>query len=71
MVAKPNETLEEYVEWLRSKLADERDVVLIGHSNGGRIAIAFADRYPEKISKLILIDSAGIVHKCIAASNSV
>lgn len=55
-------TLEEYVEWLRGKLVDEKDVVLVGHSNGGRIAIAFIDRYPEKVSKLILIDSAGIVH---------
>jgi len=37
-------------------------VILIGHSNGGRIALNFAIKYPEKFEKLILIDSAGIYH---------
>ena len=35
-------------------------VILIGHSNGGRIALNFAIKHPEKLEKLILIDSAGI-----------
>ncbi len=33
---------------------------LIGHSFGGRIAINLAANFPEKVEKLILIDSAGI-----------
>lgn len=33
---------------------------IIAHSFGGRIAIWFAANYPEKINKLILINSAGI-----------
>src|SRR3989344_512838 len=37
-------------------------VILIGHSNGGRIALNFAIKYPEKIEKLIMIDSSGIYH---------
>ena len=55
-------TLDEYVEWLRDKLEKENEVVLIGHSNGGRIAIAFAAKYPGLLKQLILIDSAGIYH---------
>ncbi len=33
---------------------------LIGHSNGGRVAIAMAASEPERVSQMILIDSAGI-----------
>lgn len=56
-------SIENYINWLRDIVDKEKDkVILIGHSNGGRIAINFAIKYPEKISKLILIDSAGIYH---------
>ncbi|MDE0084094.1 MAG: alpha/beta hydrolase [Candidatus Poribacteria bacterium] len=34
---------------------------LIGHSYGGRISIVMAAEEPEKIDKLILVDSAGII----------
>lgn len=55
--------LDDYVEWVKNELRDEEmPIVLLGHSNGGRISIAFAAKYPEKVKKLILIDSAGIYH---------
>lgn len=54
-------TLDDYVEWLKDKVGKEK-AVLIGHSNGGRIALAFALKYPEGLKHLILIDSAGIYH---------
>ena len=54
--------IDDYVNWLFKLLEKEKDVVLIGHSNGGRIAMAFSIRYPGKVSKLVLIDSAGIYH---------
>jgi pimeloyl-ACP methyl ester carboxylesterase len=55
--------LSDYVKWLKNIVSKETDkVVLIGHSNGGRIALAFTNQYPEKVEKLILIDSAGIYH---------
>lgn len=55
--------LSNYVKWLKKITDKEKDkVILIGHSNGGRIALAFTNLYPEKIKKLILIDSAGIYH---------
>lgn len=55
--------LDNYVEWLKRVVDKQKDkVILIGHSNGGRISLAFAAKYSSKISKLILIDSAGIYH---------
>ena len=55
--------LDNYVNWLKKITDRQKDkVILIGHSNGGRIALAFANQHPEKVEKLILIDSAGIYH---------
>lgn len=54
--------LEDYVEWLKKKIGSKK-VILIGHSNGGRIAIAFTIKHPENVEKLILMDSGGIYHK--------
>lgn len=55
--------LEKYVEWLKKEVDKEKErVVLIGHSNGGRISLAFAHKYPQKVEKMILIDSAGVYH---------
>lgn len=51
--------LDDYVDWLEGVLPQE-PVVLIGHSNGGRIAIAFTAKYPQRVKKLILVDSAGL-----------
>lgn len=55
--------LDQYVKWLK-RIADKekKPVILLGHSNGGRISLAFAHKYPEKVEQLILIDSAGIYH---------
>lgn len=55
--------IETYVEWLNDKLGNEKSVTIAGHSNGGRIALAFSLKYPEKVKQLILIDSAGIYHR--------
>ncbi len=53
--------LGDYAEWLKGKVGKEK-VVLIGHSNGGRISLTFALKYPNLVERLILIDSAGIYH---------
>lgn len=55
-------TLEDYVSWLKKLLEKEDKVILVGHSNGGRIALAFGLKYPEKVWHLVLIDSAGVYH---------
>ncbi len=41
-------------------LMDLKKVHLAGHSWGGGWAIAFADRYPNRVDKIILIDSSGL-----------
>ena len=46
-----------------SKNEIAKNMILIGHSFGGRIAIKYAARYPEKVDKLILTGAAGIKHK--------
>jgi pimeloyl-ACP methyl ester carboxylesterase len=37
-----------------------RPAALIGHSNGGRVAIAMAASESQRVSRMILVDSAGI-----------
>jgi pimeloyl-ACP methyl ester carboxylesterase len=52
----------DYAEHLRQWL-DERGlerIALVGHSFGGRVAIVFAARWPERVTKLVLVASAGI-----------
>ncbi len=56
--------INKYASWLQKELGKENGkVILLGHSNGGRIAAYFAAQHPEKIRKLILINAAGIYHK--------
>lgn len=47
--------IEEYVKAMGLK-----DFILIGHSLGGAVAMAYAIRNPDKVKKLILIDSAPV-----------
>ncbi len=52
----------EYADWTRA-LMDELELdrpSIVGHSNGGRIAIHLASHHPERVDKLILVDAAGI-----------
>jgi pimeloyl-ACP methyl ester carboxylesterase len=53
-------TLDDYVRWLEEKTAAYDKVILYGHSNGGRISLAYTAQHPEKVERLILEDSAGI-----------
>lgn len=53
--------LDDYVDWLKKKIGN-KIAILLSHSNGGRIALAFANKYPKNVKNLILIDSAGIYH---------
>ena len=46
------------LEWLDA-LQIQR-ATLIGHSHGGRVSLMLAARHPERVRRLILVDSAGI-----------
>jgi pimeloyl-ACP methyl ester carboxylesterase len=52
-----------YVAWLDGELKGEPAPVVIGHSNGGRIALSYIQRHPGRIQQLILMDSAGVAHQ--------
>ncbi len=48
-----------YCEDLKSLLDHlgwKEPVYLVGHSMGGRVALFFADRYPKRIKKLVIVD---------------
>lgn len=55
-------TIDSYVDWLRDELTGDPDPIVIGHSNGGRISMAYDIKYPNHIKHLFLISSAGIYH---------
>jgi pimeloyl-ACP methyl ester carboxylesterase len=40
-------------------------VTLVGHSMGGAIALAYAAAYPDRVSRLVLVDTAGILHRSV------
>ena len=51
-------TIDEYVKWADSLLPE--DVIVLGHSNGGRILLNLLSRQPDRVSHLILLDAAGV-----------
>ena len=55
----------EYSELLAKFLKKQgiNKLIVIAHSFGGRVAIRLASAYPKLITKMILIDSAGIKPK--------
>ena len=48
------EVVKEFIKKLELK-----NVCLVGHSFGGRVGIKLAAKYPQTISKLVLVDAAG------------
>lgn len=55
----------DYADFVKSfieKMGIE-EVTMIGHSHGGRVSIVLANKFPELVKKMILIDSAGIIPK--------
>lgn len=53
------EEYQAFVAAFMDALGIER-AALVGHSNGGRVAIRMASTEPQRVSKLVLVDSAGI-----------
>lgn len=50
------------------KLQELRDVILIGNSLGGHIAILYAHRYPETVNSLVLTGSSGLYENYMIGS---
>ncbi|RBQ28017.1 hypothetical protein CRU91_11395 [Aliarcobacter vitoriensis] len=51
------------LDFLVSKFLNNREFYLVGHSMGGAISLKYATMYQDKIKKLFIIDSAGVLHK--------
>ncbi|MEO8691840.1 MAG: alpha/beta hydrolase [Candidatus Saccharimonas sp.] len=49
-----------YVDWLHGELKGVDQPIVLGHSNGGRIALNYLKRYPDSFRQLILLNAAGI-----------
>ncbi|MBW3552613.1 MAG: alpha/beta hydrolase [Gemmatimonadetes bacterium] len=58
-LARPETDLETHVTDVVNHLVFERldDVVLVGHSYGGMVAVGVAHRVPERIRRLVLLDA--------------
>jgi pimeloyl-ACP methyl ester carboxylesterase len=54
-------TVDLYVEWLRGRLRPvrEKELVLVGHSLGGAIALLYALKYPGEVKGVITVGSGG------------
>ena len=52
-------SVEEYVDWLREYVRGRgyRDVVLVGHSLGGAIALMYTINYPQELKGIVIIGS--------------
>lgn len=53
-------TIDEYVNWLTDELKNEKAPVVLGHSNGGRIALNYLAQKKGKFGQLLLLNSAGV-----------
>jgi len=53
-------TIDSYVNWLEGELAHIEHPIVLGHSNGGRIAMHYLLSHPDAFEKLILLSSAGV-----------
>ncbi len=56
-VLDPGTGVEDHVRQLTGVLATLDDVVLVGHSYGGMVITAAADRVPSRIARLVYVDS--------------
>ena len=50
-------TLDTHIEQVTSAVADAEDVVLVGHSYGGLPVRGAADRVPQRVARVIYVDS--------------
>lgn len=58
-------TIQDYSLWLKDYINKLKypEVILIGHSHGGRVIANYMNKYAQKVSKTIVIAGAGIPNK--------
>ena len=60
----------QFVYWLMGRFPD-KPIYLVGHSLGGAIALNVAARYDERLERVILIDSVGLLHRLAVSQHFV
>lgn len=53
-------TIDSYVQWLDEQLTGVERPIVLGHSNGGRIAMHYDVTHPGRLGHLLLLSSAGV-----------
>lgn len=59
-------SIAELIEELKAQIAAHAPLILIGHSWGAWLGALFAARYPEMVSKLILVSSGALEEQYVA-----
>jgi len=61
----PSWNVTDYMEYIHSFINSLgiNDLIVLGHSFGGRVGILLSATYPKLVKKLILVDSGGIIPK--------
>lgn len=54
----------ELISWVVGQYAHD-PVIVIGHSLGGAVSLRYAHSYPEQVSRLIMVDAAGILQRTV------
>lgn len=52
------------VSWVAGQFA-HGPAIVIGHSMGGAVSLRFAHDYPRQLSKLVIVDAAGILQRTV------
>lgn len=59
-----------FIDWIVKKYI-KGPVCIIGHSLGGAISLYYAGTYPNGLERLIVVDSAGILHRSAFIKNHI
>ncbi|MEJ2052756.1 MAG: alpha/beta hydrolase, partial [Calditrichaceae bacterium] len=51
-----------FIDWLIKNYAQD-NVILMGHSLGGGLALCYAGVYPGRLEQLVLVDACGVLHR--------
>lgn len=60
-VAEAESFFVDALEQWRARMGLER-LTLVGHSLGGYLSVAYAERHPERVARLVLLSPAGVPH---------
>lgn len=62
--------IEEYAEWMAAALEvlNLRDATVIGHSHAGGVALVLAERFPERVGRIVMAAAMGACQQSIGSA---